>query len=1531
MNMNINAIIIKSKKKYTVQCMFALLYINISGVYAQNVPEVLFADKPLYTFSGITPHLHLPLSVEFPITTAAWTLRNSKNQVDFANTKPKSMFLGYFNPRLCYTYTSNAAGNYFKPNGSFADNDYKCGGEFSGSEFSGNILNWATHTHLDLLRYTLTGGSRDIDNENITILKGANLISENAENLRPVRIYNQSYMRSCGTNLYVGDASQIATLSKNDYTQAFNDADYASKNNAENACKSLISNTALKKFEVRVEVCNEQDAKLRPEFCKKYPNNNYKPVGLLQNMEQNRRFSLSSYLLLSEKLVHLFEKKQAKTAGDYAWASTAKQKWQADLYHNVWGGVLRSPGKFMGKYRYDTAIDFGLNNQAEWDSYDGTLIMDANHEKINGKIQAKLAVQSSLADKKNQTIKGNESTANGSSVINYINQFGFNNDYRETDPIGELLAESLRYLSNSSTPSGDVPFKNSSEQTFQRNPLSLHGRISAGMGGALTVSDSLEGNYLHTDGFPIVTDWAWDKNNVDQPIRSKCEFNHAHVITIADSNNWGANVPNSGQENSIISNNLSFAGDSFYNILNSIDQKLHHYTSSAATGFHTDYYQNHSNYYIISALLKGANWNGVPYANPKFNLAANMPQTINSVVLDVGEPPHLSATAGSAGTSGGTTTTTNPGTSGSTNGLPSGGVFNQTTPGGPSSAGFSSSTAAGQNAGAGGSGGGSATDGTNTSNANQNSGATANDPNATSSSGSAVSCGAASSGGNASELMAGFCGGGGTPPTTTTTNKPSTPPTDPYDRDSCHLYTAGIYGSYTGEDYNKLLANTNIACKAFVTARLKFIKGEGDVESNVRELAQTLPNKGFIYPLNSNNIIASIQKAFQVNERASGNISPGALQYNKKDNSFYLFRNDLYSSINDADTSIGTKFKKYPISLDGSLADETNTTKEWEANLNASLKNHEKRKIILGGNINGNSVISPKSLTYTNLAEINKDQEALDYLSIRLSEKDLYGYGLNTMLDKYIKYIRGASDDENTNNVSNLFRKRNTLIGSSANSTPVYVEGIEKNMLYLTSNNGMLHGINADTGSEEFAYMPRAVLPNLYNYAESGYVDKPLIESMPIVADIATTSTSERYASKNSMQKLFVSGFGAGAKGIFALNVANVAKGNVFSESDVKFEFTDKDDADMGHIVGQPEIVRLKDANSDTLRTFVAVTSGYNNFNNVDRKTFYANNQQIENKTFVYLLATDKAYASKWIEGSNYYKIPISANIANNGLSAPSSYTAPNGLSNAMYFGDLNGSLWRLDFNGVVSKPKAVEVFSTKNNAADKVDMPITAKPALSIGPDGYMIVTFGTGRYFGINDLGRKYNTQQLLVAVTDKKDKKSNNSSIIHLSDLNIREMKNGVSTSIKDNTNNSGWYLKLPMDNQSAERMAYTPIVQDGRVVFTTQNLGAFDVNTCGSNTGSIGAVNLLTGLDLNYDKKSYFLGHLLMLPSSRFVKTFDGVEGIAGNIVKKHVSVTNVFMANNTNNAAEDTTYFNSIKSTSNIKTGVLSWRELSSVN
>ena len=86
-------------------------------------------------------------------------------------------YAGYFHPRLCYRYDD--ANRRFRPAGQTdaAANHHYCLGTLSDS-YSGNFLNWATMTRLDLLRRTLYGGLRSTDTSAITVLERAHLPPE---------------------------------------------------------------------------------------------------------------------------------------------------------------------------------------------------------------------------------------------------------------------------------------------------------------------------------------------------------------------------------------------------------------------------------------------------------------------------------------------------------------------------------------------------------------------------------------------------------------------------------------------------------------------------------------------------------------------------------------------------------------------------------------------------------------------------------------------------------------------------------------------------------------------------------------------------------------------------------------------------------------------------------------------------------------------------------------------------------------------------------------------------------------------------------------------------------------------------------------------------------------------------------------------------------------------------------------------------------------------------------------------------------
>ena len=126
-----------------------------------NIEPVELAADPLYAQgNGQKPTLTLALSVEYPTVGAQY--RSTTFSIS-------DKYLGYFDVNSCYSYNNDgqADNRYFQRIG--AAINMQC----AGNGFSGNFMNWATSSSIDLLRYGLTGGDRIIDTPSLTVLQRA--------------------------------------------------------------------------------------------------------------------------------------------------------------------------------------------------------------------------------------------------------------------------------------------------------------------------------------------------------------------------------------------------------------------------------------------------------------------------------------------------------------------------------------------------------------------------------------------------------------------------------------------------------------------------------------------------------------------------------------------------------------------------------------------------------------------------------------------------------------------------------------------------------------------------------------------------------------------------------------------------------------------------------------------------------------------------------------------------------------------------------------------------------------------------------------------------------------------------------------------------------------------------------------------------------------------------------------------------------------------------------------------------------------
>lgn len=126
-----------------------------------------YASVPANISSTSAPMVMINMSNDHQLFTKAYDDYSDLDGDGLVDTTYKDDFeyVGYFDSGFCYTYQSNR----FEPTAA-ADSSYHCSGT---GDWSGNMLNWATMTRLDVVRTVLYGGKRSIDTTSVSELERA--------------------------------------------------------------------------------------------------------------------------------------------------------------------------------------------------------------------------------------------------------------------------------------------------------------------------------------------------------------------------------------------------------------------------------------------------------------------------------------------------------------------------------------------------------------------------------------------------------------------------------------------------------------------------------------------------------------------------------------------------------------------------------------------------------------------------------------------------------------------------------------------------------------------------------------------------------------------------------------------------------------------------------------------------------------------------------------------------------------------------------------------------------------------------------------------------------------------------------------------------------------------------------------------------------------------------------------------------------------------------------------------------------------
>ncbi|TRO19769.1 pilus assembly protein PilY [Ectopseudomonas mendocina] len=548
--------------------------------------------------------------------------------------------------------------------------------------------------------------------------------------------------------------------------------------------------------------------------------------------------------------------------------------------------------------------------------------------------------------------------------------------------------------------------------------------------------------------------------------------------------------------------------------------------------------------------------------------------------------------------------------------------------------------------------------------------------------------------------------------------------------------------------------------------------------------------------------------------------------------------------------------------------------------------------------------------------------------------------------EQRVAYIRGERSGEG--DTTPKFRKRNnrTVMGDIINSSPVIVgtpaylaylaDAIENplgnrasyksyaafretyqkssvnnpdgrpEMIYVGGNDGMLHGFNAATGREEFAFIPTEVIKNLYrltgqNYSGAGH--RYFVDGSPIVRDVY-------FGDDEGWRTVLIGTLRAGGKSLFALDVTDP------TQIKLLWEFDSAKDADLGFTFAQPEIVRLH-----TGEWAVLQGNGYNSTN--DKAALLIIN--IKSGELI-----KKITVPDVVEGS----ITLS-----NGLSSVrGADNNGDGLVDYAYAGDLQGNLWRFDL--VRSLPdnspapdeflvdgvpfRSNDPFSRRRpdvSATSVADFKlaygekplfvatdeagkrqaITIQPSLVRHPTSYgYLVLFGTGKYLETSDANVDTSRAMTLYGIWDRNTKRQATSSstlrpetrerlqeqeftqqednesfknaegeVTATRDIRLlsdkvpewyKEPESGqqIDTTKDENVNKWGWALNMSVSKELTGEMIVNNMTASGSILFLSSLTPNQDPCQAGAETW-LYAVDAFTGgrtrfnvLDLNADR-------------------------------------------------------------------------------
>jgi len=288
--------------------------------------------------------------------------------------------------------------------------------------------------------------------------------------------------------------------------------------------------------------------------------------------------------------------------------------------------------------------------------------------------------------------------------------------------------------------------------------------------------------------------------------------------------------------------------------------------------------------------------------------------------------------------------------------------------------------------------------------------------------------------------------------------------------------------------------------------------------------------------------------------------------------------------------------------------------------------------------------------------------------------------------------------------LNGLRDRQGWILGDIIHSTPVVVgppsqfimeESYEafrqanefrRKMIYVGVNDGMVHGFDADSGYERWAFVPQFALPKFEAMADSFYCHRYTCDQTVVVKDAKINGT---------WKTVMVAGGGAGGSSIFALDITDPDSPSVLWQADLPNGKKDHSEVEIISVGG---------------KSVALVGSG---FDTVDMEAYL----------YAYDLTTGNYLGAKMLSAD----MSALRNKANKPAVVDVNL---DGETDLIYMADMLGNVYRMALNGS-DRPGSWDLSVLYQGTQE-----IQADPVVAYGPNGAIYVYFGSGAYIQEPDM---------------------------------------------------------------------------------------------------------------------------------------------------------------------------------------------------